>query len=155
MGLQGFRRRPADAYDGGDRIAPAVDENGLPPSSTNRAFIQQMVYAVGMETYERFVRALGRDPGFGPLGGAGHADGKLRVVPAAFKDANAYYDRDSGALKFGYATAERFAKGPSQPGALVYTALCARSWRRDEPCAARWPASELHAPDPSRCFGAA
>lgn len=111
-------------YDGVDLDRPAVlMEDGLPPSSTNRAFIQQMAYAVGMETYERFVRALGRDPGFGPLGGEGRDDGKLRILPAAFKDANAYYDRESGSLKFGYATAEKFAKGPSQPGALVYTAL--------------------------------
>ena len=122
--VQDFDEDTQTPCDGVDLDRPAVlMEDGLPPSSTNRAFIQQMVYAVGMETYERFVRALGRDPGFGPLGGAGHADGKLRVVPAAFKDANAYYDRESGALKFGYATAENFAKGPSQPGALVYTAL--------------------------------
>lgn len=98
-------------------------ERGLSPSSTNRNFMQQMVYAVGMETYQAFVRALGRDPGFGPLGGRGARDGRLRVQPAAFMDANAYYDRDSGTLKFGYARAEAFAKGPSQPGALVYTAL--------------------------------
>lgn len=111
-------------YDGVDLDRPSVlMEDGLPPSSTNRAFIQQMAYAAGMETYERFVRALGRDPGFGPLGGEGRDDGKLRILPAAFKDANAYYDRESGSLKFGYATAEKFAKGPSQPGALVYTAL--------------------------------
>lgn len=119
------------AEEGGDAPGPGVDlerpsvlmENGLVPSSTNRAFLQQMVYAVGMETYERFVRALGRDPGFGPLGGAGARDGRLRVRPAAFDEANAYYDRERGALLFGYATAAKFAKGPSQPGALVYTAL--------------------------------
>lgn len=122
--VQDFDEDTQVHHVGVDLDHPAVlMENGLPPSSTNRAFIQQMVYAVGMETYERFVRALGRDPGFGPLRGEGRDDGKLRIVPAAFKDANAYYDRESGALKFGYATAEHFAKGPSQPGALVYTAL--------------------------------
>lgn len=111
-------------HDGVDLERPGLlMEDGLAPSSTNRAFLQQMVYAVGMETYERFVRALGRDPGFGPLGGAARADGRLRVRPAAFRDANAYYDRERGALLFGYATAAKFAKGQSQPGALVYTAL--------------------------------
>jgi len=101
----------------------ALMEDGLPPSSTNRHFIQQIAYAVGMETYERFMRALGRDPGFGPLGGQGAEDGRLRILPAACKEANAYYERESGTLKFGYANAEKFAHGPSQPGALVYTAL--------------------------------
>lgn len=98
-------------------------QGGLAPSSTNRQFMQQIVYAVGMETYMAFVRALGRDPGFGPLGGKAAKDGKLRLQPAARLEANAYYDRESGSLKFGYARAEAFAKGPSQPGALVYTAL--------------------------------
>lgn len=107
-----------------DLEAPALlMTDGLFPSSTNRHFMQQMVYAVGMETYDRFVRALGRDPGFGPLGGAGATDGRLRIRPAAFKEANAYYDREAGTLQFGYATAEHFAQGRSQPGSLVYTSL--------------------------------
>lgn len=98
-------------------------DQGLAPSSTNRQFMQQMAYAVGMETYERFMEALGRDPGFGPLGGDGRQDGRLRIRPCAFEDANAYYDREAGALKFGYARAAEFAGGRSQPGARVYTAL--------------------------------
>lgn len=111
-------------HDPVDLEQPALlMERGLAPSSTNRKFMQQMAYAVGMETYFAFVRALGRDPGFGPLGGRGASDGRLRAQPVAFMDANAYYDRDSGTLKFGYARAETFAKGRSQPGAMVYTAL--------------------------------
>ena len=107
-----------------DLDAPAVlMDQGLAPSSTRRQFMQQMVYAVGMETYERFMEALGRDPGFGPLGGDGRRDGRLRIRPCAFEEANAYYDRELGALKFGYAKASEFARGRSQPGALVYTAL--------------------------------
>jgi hypothetical protein len=112
-------------------LAPPVDldapallmENGLAPSSTSRQFMQQMVYAVCMETYECFARALGRDPGFGPLGGEGAQDGRLRVQAMAFKEANAYYERESGSLKFGYDTAGAFARGRGQKGSEVYIAL--------------------------------
>lgn len=107
-----------------DLDAPALlMEQGLPPSSTNRPFMQQMVYAVCMETYECFARALGRDPGFGPLGGEGERDGRLRVRAMAFKEANAYYDRESGALMIGYEFAGAYAKKRGQPGAEVYIAL--------------------------------
>lgn len=98
-------------------------ERGISPSSTNRQYMQQMVYAVGMETYERFVRALGRDPGFGPLDGPGGKDGRLRIQPCAFLEANAYYDREAGALKFGYDLAKHFAQGRSQPGGRICTSL--------------------------------
>ncbi len=73
-----------------------------------------------METYARFTDALGRDPGFGPIP---HEDGRLRLVPRAFRDANAYYDRETGTVEFGWQRAERFATGRSQPGGLVYLAL--------------------------------
>lgn len=107
-----------------DLDAPALlMEQGLPPSSTSRPFMQQMVYAVCMETYECFVRALGRDPGFGPLGDEGERDGRLRIRAMAFKEANAYYDRASGALMLGYEFAGAYAKKRGQPGAEVYIAL--------------------------------
>jgi hypothetical protein len=107
-----------------DLDAPALlMEHGLAPSSTSRQFMQQMVYAVCMETYECFVRALGRDPGFGPLGGEGARDGRLRVQAMAFKESNAYYDRENGSLKFGYERAGNYARNRGQPGAEVYIAL--------------------------------
>jgi hypothetical protein len=117
------RGKPALAVPA-DLDAPALlMEQGLAPSSTSRAFMQQMLYAVCMETYECFVRALGRDPGFGPLGGDGAQDGRLRVQGMAFKEANAFYDRESGSLKFGYDFAGRFARGRGQQGDEVYIAL--------------------------------
>ena len=107
-----------------DLDAPALlMEQGLAPSSTRRPFMQQMVYAVCMETYDAFLRALGRDPGFGPLGGDSRRDGRLRVHPMAFRQHNAYYDRDTGTLKFGYGSAMRGARGRHQQGSQVYLAL--------------------------------
>lgn len=102
--------------------------DGLDPSTTNRHFASQMVYAVAMETYHRFTRALGRDPGFGPIP---HADGRLRIVPRAFREANAWYDRQSGSVLFGWDRAGAFAGkiahgrdgGRSQAGSHVFIAL--------------------------------
>ena len=101
-------------------------EDGLPPSSSNHQFMQQMVYAVGMETYERFRFALGRDPGFGPIGVGGvegGAEGRLRIHPRFMHEDNAYYDRELGALCFGYERAAEFAQYRNQPGSNVYIAL--------------------------------
>lgn len=95
-------------------------KNGLDPSTTDRGFACQMTYAVAMETYGRFQRALGRDPGFGPIG---RRDRRLRLHPHAFKEANAYYDRDLGAVRFGWDQAREFAQGLSQPGGRVYLCL--------------------------------
>lgn len=94
--------------------------DGMSPSTTDPRFACQMVYAVAMETYARFTDALGRDPGFGPIP---HDDGRLRLVPRAFRDANAYYDREMGTVEFGWQRAEAFASGRSQPGGRVYLAL--------------------------------
>lgn len=109
-----------------DLDAPALlMQQGLAPSATSRPFMQQMVYAVCMETYARFVRALGRDPGFGPLQGEGREDGRLRILAMDDSDevdkANAYYDRDTSRIVFGYGRA--LAGGSSQTGSEVYIAL--------------------------------
>jgi hypothetical protein len=125
-----------DDPDGADSRRPPLDlearawlmRDGLDPSSTNRHFASQMVYAVAMETYHRFTRALGRDPGFGPIP---HADGRLRIVPRAFREANAYYDRQTGSVQFGWDRAGAFAGriahgtdgGRSQEGSHVFIAL--------------------------------
>jgi hypothetical protein len=94
--------------------------NGLAPSTADPRFACQMVYAVAMETYARFAEALGRDPGFGPIN---QPDGRLRLVPRAFKEANAYYLRETGTVEFGWERAEAFAQGRSQPGGYTYLAL--------------------------------
>ncbi len=104
-----------------DLEKPAIlMRDGLDPSTTDRAFACQMTYAVAMETYDRFTRALGRDSGFGPIP---HEDRRLRLVPRAFNDANAYYDREAGAVLFGWDTAKEFAQGRSQPGGNVFLCL--------------------------------
>ncbi len=104
-----------------DLDAPALlMSDGLSPSTTDRRFACQMVYAVAMETYARFTDALGRDPGFGPIP---HDDHRLRLIPRAFRDSNAYYDREAGTVELGWQKAERFATGRSQPGGHVFLAL--------------------------------
>lgn len=101
---------------------------GLKPTTTNPQFAQQMVYAVTMRTYERFQRALGRTPDFvfePHPDDAERKDGRLRlkVLPHAMEEDNAYYDRDAGELVFGYLRAGEEAPGLMQPGALVFTSL--------------------------------
>lgn len=97
--------------------------DGLDPSTNDRAFTCQMVYAVAMETYAQFARALGRNPGFGPIRKPNDPDRRLHILPRAFKDANAYYDRDQGQLLFGWDLAGKFASVRSQPGGHVFLGL--------------------------------
>jgi hypothetical protein len=62
----------------------------------DRAFRAQNVYAIAARTLGTFEFALGRRI---PWSFSGH---QLNLVPAAFNEANAYYDADSNALLFGY-----------------------------------------------------
>ncbi|QQR73327.1 MAG: hypothetical protein IPJ17_17850 [Holophagales bacterium] len=94
--------------------------DGFDPSTTDRRFACQMTYAVAMETYGRFQRALGRDPGFA---WSSRDDHRLVIRPHAFQGANAYYDRRQGAVLFGWDEAREFAQGLSQPGGHVYLCL--------------------------------
>jgi hypothetical protein len=110
--------------------------NGLDPSESNPQFHQQMVYAVASETIARFESALGR-----PIKwsfGAGSFSRKvekereeeeddyskkLRILPHAIQDANAYYDDDLGALVFGYFPASEIDAGRNLPGQTIFTCL--------------------------------
>ena len=110
--------RPLD-LDGDD----AAFQFGLPPSTLDPRFAQQMCYALSMATYERFRLALGRDPGFS-FGAQGDDEtAKLRIYPHFRKEDNAYYDEVEGALQFGYTFANRKTKGANQPGGIVITSL--------------------------------
>ncbi len=102
---------------------------GLPASTTDPRFAQQMAYAVTMATYDRFRQALSRTPDFAfPAERADEPaapDGalKLHVYPHAMEEDNACYDPDRGALLFGYTFANRRAGGLNQPGGIVFTSL--------------------------------
>ncbi|MCQ4166256.1 hypothetical protein [Tahibacter harae] len=89
---------------------------GLSPSMTDPCFAQQMTYAVCSWTLERFRRALGREPEFAFAG-------RLQLQPNAMEEANAYYDREKQALRFGWFRQNVDAPGANQRGALVCTAL--------------------------------
>jgi hypothetical protein len=105
-----------------DDFRVTVDK-GLPPSTTNPRFAQQMTYTVAMSTYERFRMALGRLPEFSPAV-AGKTDrGRIEIRPHWDHEDNAYYDPDEAALCFGYVKSSRKSLGRTQPGAYVFTSL--------------------------------
>jgi hypothetical protein len=105
-GPTGFRVKVIDYDSTLDRfLKPSGRVRGDPfekkhPSAliNDPHFHAQNVYAIVMNTLDRFERALGRRVGWGFDGGA-H---QLKVVPHAFSDANAYYSRDQETLMFGY-----------------------------------------------------
>ena len=96
---------------------------GIPPSTIDPRFAQQMCYALTMATYEQFRQALGRAPNFSFAAHAGDENVKLHVHPHAGEEDNAYYDPDAGALFFGYTFANRKTVGANQPGGIVFTSL--------------------------------
>jgi hypothetical protein len=96
-----------------------------------------MTYAVCSTVYHAFRRALGRDPSWGfaprsapPSTTDPSADGvdddvgdRLRILPYAMRERNAYYDKAAGALRFGYYEAASRVAGNNVPGGSVFTAL--------------------------------
>jgi hypothetical protein len=121
----GVRYAPVDLDD--PRL---LLEQGLPPTPADARFHQQMTYAVCSTVYHTFRRALGRDPswGFTPRRAPPDAvsDGigdRLRILPYAMADRNAYYDKADGTLRFGYYDAAPRVGGTNLPGGLVFTAL--------------------------------
>jgi hypothetical protein len=98
---------------------------GLAPSDSDPRFHQQMVYAVVSETIRRFQFALGREPKWNrDLGGRiERLHGRLRVLPHAMQEANAFYDRKKGLIAFGYFTASETDAGDNLPGQVIFTCL--------------------------------
>jgi hypothetical protein len=76
-----------------------------------------MVYAVAMTTYAAFRTALGRQISWAFP--ANH----LVLVPHAFDDANAYYDRASKTLKFGWYKVGDDQNVDLPPGSIIYSCL--------------------------------
>jgi hypothetical protein len=81
-----------------------------------------MVYAVCSTTYAAFRHALGRDLAWGFTR---RADGNERLIirPAVDDLRNAFYDRDSGELRFGQYTADAKVFGLNLPRGRVSTCL--------------------------------
>lgn len=121
-------RRTGDVYAPADLESRTVlIERGYAPSETDPRFHAQMVYAVVSTIHARFRRALGRQIGWSF--GADDEQGevpvprRLRLVPFAGNDANAWYDAADGTLNFGYFAAELEPMGRTAPEARVFTSL--------------------------------
>jgi hypothetical protein len=103
--------RPVDLDD-----SSIAMQHGLDPSESDPQFHQQMVHAVAMRTLEQFDRALGRVVYF-----SGRR--RLRLVPHAFRGANAFYHPKLRAVLFGYFRASKDAPGDNLPGQVIFTCL--------------------------------
>jgi hypothetical protein len=104
---------------------------GLDPSQSDPRFHQQMVYAVAMETLQRFEIALGRrirwrdqqrttDGKYPVPRGAAQ---QLNLFPHAMCEANAFYSPEAHGILFGYFQASRTHPGPNLPGQTIFTCL--------------------------------
>jgi hypothetical protein len=98
--------------------------NGLDPNESDPQFHQQMVYAVASKTIGHFKAALGRPIRWTPSSAESvsvYRGKKLRILPHAMSEANAYYDPSLKALLFGYFCASKTEPGLNLPGQLVFT----------------------------------
>jgi hypothetical protein len=102
--------------------AYALLSGGYDPAPSDPRFHQQMVYAVCSNVYAAFRMALGRDVTWGFT--RTEDAGRLRLRPHAFRGVNAFYDKEAGALCFGYEQAPDL-KGAIRvlPGEYVFTCL--------------------------------
>jgi hypothetical protein len=108
-------------------------QDGLPPSTGNPQFHQQMVYAVGMKTIANFEQVLGRkviwaerryDEGDAKIDDpAASYVRRLRLYPHALREDNAYYSPSKAALLFGYFNATTTDPREELPGGLVFSCL--------------------------------
>jgi hypothetical protein len=104
---------------------------GLDPSQSDPRFHQQMVYAVAMETLQRFELALGRRVrwrGVQRTSGGEYAiprgaAQRLTLFPHAMREANAFYSPEAHGILFGYFQASQINPGRNLPGQTVFTCL--------------------------------
>ena len=114
-----------------DRTVPVrLDEpfllmrQGHDPSPEDRAFRQQMAYAVCSTTYAAFHQALGREITWGfARDGNDETGSRLRIRPCVAHLANAYYDPRHGELRFGTFEAASTVTGRNVPGGTISLAL--------------------------------
>lgn len=99
---------------------------GIEPCTGIPLFAGQMAYAVCQRVYESFSDALGRYPIWGPWAAQRIRNGEaptLKIQPFALEEANAYYDADSGTLKFGVFETAPNGSNNLLPGGVVMTTL--------------------------------
>lgn len=111
----------------------ALIQDGRDPSPSDPQFHQQMVYAVCMNVYAAFKAALGRNVGWGfdsPAAPGGAPDAvdpnsllRLRLIPHAKWEKNAYYSREDGAIHFGYYRAKEDVGAKNPKGGFIFTCL--------------------------------
>jgi hypothetical protein len=95
---------------------PLLMRDGLDPSESDPRFHQQMVYAVSMRVLENWERALGRRIHFS-------RSRPLKVLPHAFRGANAFFEPSSNSVLFGYFEADAVNPGENLPGQTVFSCL--------------------------------
>lgn len=123
-----FKVDSRDAVTGQDYVRADLDSpyallgRGYDPTPSDPRFHQQMVYAVCCNVYAAFRMALGRDVTWGFR--RSEDPNRLWLRPHAFRSVNAYYDKDGGALCFGYEQAPDL-KGAIRvlPGEYVFSCL--------------------------------
>ena len=97
--------------------------SGLAPTMSDEQFRKQMVYTVCTSVYGSFRAALGRYVAWG-FDSPGNGTLKLTVRPDAFKGENAYYEKRTGTLSFGYYEGDKAkTRGNNLPGGTFYTSL--------------------------------
>lgn len=116
-GWQNLRYQRLDLDDPGVLI-----RNGLAPTPSDPRFHQQMVYAVCSLVYASFKSALGRDLAWG-FERTGEGPDRLLLRPYSGQEENAFYDQQTGELRFGYFQASMEVHGRNLPGGFVFTAL--------------------------------
>jgi hypothetical protein len=121
-----------DARDGGNGVEyrsldlddrAVLLDKGRRPSPSDPLFHQQMVYAVASLVYASFKAALGRHLAWGFDRSRAGQSTRLRLQPYAFLGENAYYDREAGAISFGYFRAQSKVTGRNLPQGFVFTSL--------------------------------
>ena len=117
---QGARYRRADLED-----HFVLMSDGRAPSPSDPEFHQQMVYAVCSLVYAAFRTALGRQIAWGFTRGetADAKEGQLLIRPFGLEGRNAYYEKETGELSFGYFRAPESVGGMNLPGGYVFTSL--------------------------------
>jgi hypothetical protein len=107
---------PVDLNDKG-----ILAQDGLAPSEGNAQFHQQMVYAIAMRTIGHFEAALGRRALWAD--DKGKYVRRLKLIPHAMRDQNAFYSPDRKSILFGYFTAAAKDPADQYPGGIVFTCL--------------------------------